>query len=169
MVPTYRLALISTGIVAVCMALLKEPLVIRERNRFGIKRMIHSSLALIKNDKVLAAAVLGGITINSTIVYLDEFITLHLRDNGLPVQVFGVVMAGAYLSRGAGNLAAGKLAAPARNSKFYIIVICLFFYFAVHFRICLCLDQPCGDCTSVFLVGRFGYPDSFGDPFGRGK
>ncbi len=127
MIAAYQLALLSTVVVAVCMALLKEPSVERKKHGYGIRQMISKSLGLTRQNRTLASAVLGGIIINSTIVYLDEFIALHLRDNGLPVWSFGIVMAAAYLSRGAGSLAAGKLGPAAGSRKFFTGALCIFF------------------------------------------
>ena len=92
-----------------------------------LQQLVLNGIKLIFSHHVLLSAIITGMIINSTIVYLDEFITLYLRDKSMPLWTFGLVMALAYLSRGGGSMLAEKLSSFSRKKIFFMFALVVFF------------------------------------------
>ncbi|MCG8477687.1 MAG: MFS transporter [Spirochaetales bacterium] len=136
MVALYWIAVIGSVLSAIALTFLTEP------SRTGPSEEHHSSMGILRESAIavfrtprVLSAVVAGISIGAGIVYLDEFITLFLRDSGMPVWSFGVVVAAAYLFRSAGSLLGHTLEGTTRNGGFFPAVVAAFLALQVLFGV----------------------------------
>ena len=131
----YRLAVVGSVLAAVALAFLSEPRRSREtqeerHSSVGILR--RSTTVVFRTPKVLSAVV-AGISIAAGIVYLDEFMTLFLRDNGMPIWSFGLVVAAAYGFRIVGSLLGNTLERARNRSGFFPAAVVTFLVLQIAF------------------------------------
>lgn len=110
LVNLYWLGAAASAIAMLVLAGLSEP--VRGRRNEPASHpiaVLKSSLALLKQRPSLRAIVVAGVCVAGSIVYLDEFMTLYLRDNHLPVWSFGVVLGAVYVFRSIGSLVGDRM------------------------------------------------------------
>ncbi len=136
MVALYRIAVIGSVLSAIALAFLTDP------QRTGASEERHDPTGIFRNGLAVVfrtprvlSAVVAGVSIAAGIVYLDEFITLFLRDNGMPVWSFGVVVAAAYIFRGVGGLLGHTLEEAARWRGFFPAAVASFLVLQIVFGV----------------------------------
>lgn len=136
MVNLYWLGAAASAIAMLVLAGLSEPA--RGRRNEPTSHpiaVLRSSLALLQHRPSLRAIVVAGVCVAGSIVYLDEFMTLFLRDNHLPVWSFGVVLGAVYVFRSIGSLVGDRMVALTQHRWFVPAVVLLFLALQIVFGV----------------------------------
>lgn len=131
----YRMAVAVSVLAAVTLAFLAEPPrpSTEHEEPHGSIGILRRSIAVVFHTPRVLSAVVAGISIAAGIVYLDEFVTLFLRDNGMPVWSFGVVVATAYTCRSVGGLLGSGLEGATRKRGFFPAAVVTFLVLQIVF------------------------------------
>lgn len=92
LVSNYYLSLVSTIIALFISFSFVEPPLKTNIDKDSIKpNYIKQAFALLRNNKSVVIVVLNGLFIAATLVYIDEFWQLYIRDINVPIFLFGII------------------------------------------------------------------------------
>lgn len=88
--------------------------------------LVAESIRAITSAPAVLTPVIAGVFVAGSVSFLDEFAVLHLRDGGVPVWSFGVVVAAIHVLSAVGNLLGERLADASRRRGFYLLLsVCI--------------------------------------------
>lgn len=126
MLSLYWIAAAGNLIATVLYGFLREPTRVPAEQTQPRHSILRAGLRVFVHNRLLVSALVASIVVGSSIVYLDEFFPLHMRDVGLPVWSFGVVGAIAYAFRGLGTMLGERMERISERRGFFAVVVLLF-------------------------------------------